>query len=582
MRFVVLDVETSGLSPVRDRVVWLALAVVEDGTVLERWSTLVHPGTETTRLVNGISLAGMPTFTEIADALCGHLNDTVLVAHNARFDVAFLRQEFARSERTMPDIPVVCTMQLVRRLEVEVASLSLVDSCAAFGIAHLRRHRADEDVEATAQLLAQLLPLAAQRGWRTSEDLVTALLPTRSDGELSIEITFDLDQLLMDWLVREAGWRPEDEDVEAALQRWRTQQRAQREARYALMTPAHSNAHRLWDAVDSRDWRPAAWEPVLEALAASGCDEVADAWKDWTCRCDDSRAGRRRRRELSRQAAAVALEEPDLTRKRLDGFISDLTLAVGESATGCDELIGWYVAHVDRLAALPACGSCGEEGEFSRGCLGRLPCATADLADELSWKIDDYEISDKIFHRRMDVLTPALMRDPNPMPLVRLAKERVRRYVDAGEDATAAEFWRPVQAHLVAVGSLATALREVARAYGHLMYGKRYQMVIDLLAPLSQDAALQSTEDGFWLLDQLARSYERLEQFHQAFSIWRLAIDAGSTEQNTFERLSLALERRGDWPGALAVIDQALARVDQPLESLTKRAARCQKRLAKR
>jgi hypothetical protein len=78
-------------------------------------------------------------------------------------------------------------------------------------------------------------------------------------------------------------------------------------------------------------------------------------------------------------------------------------------------------------------------------------------------------------------------------------------------------------------------LRELARAYGHLMYSKRYQMVIDLLAPLSQDAALQSAEDGFWLLDQLARSYERLEQFDQAFATWRLAIDAGSTEQNTFE-----------------------------------------------
>ena len=167
-RFVVLDTETTGLVPGRDRVVWVAVAVLSDDTVTERWSALLDPGPGKRARVAGIDLAGQPTFADIAPRLGELLRGGVLVAHNAQFDVSFLAAEYERAGVVVPEVPVICTLRLAHRLEVDVASLSLVDCCAYFGIWHRRRHRADEDAEATVQLLRRLLPLASARGWKSA------------------------------------------------------------------------------------------------------------------------------------------------------------------------------------------------------------------------------------------------------------------------------------------------------------------------------------------------------------------------------------------------------------------------------
>ena len=85
-------------------------------------------------------------FADVALRLTGMLQDGVLVAHNAPFDVAFLAAEYKRAGLAMPEVSAICTLRLARRLGLEVASLSLVDCCAHFGIPHQRRHRADEFV----------------------------------------------------------------------------------------------------------------------------------------------------------------------------------------------------------------------------------------------------------------------------------------------------------------------------------------------------------------------------------------------------------------------------------------------------
>jgi DNA polymerase-3 subunit epsilon len=140
-RYVILDAETTGTIPQRDRVVWIAVAVLEDGTVTERWSTLLDPGLGSRAQASGIDLAGQPSFTDIEPRLTELLRGGVLVAHNAPFDVSFLTAEYKRAGIAMPEVPVICTMRLTHRLEIDVASLSLVDCCAHFGILHRRRCR---------------------------------------------------------------------------------------------------------------------------------------------------------------------------------------------------------------------------------------------------------------------------------------------------------------------------------------------------------------------------------------------------------------------------------------------------------
>jgi DNA polymerase III epsilon subunit-like protein len=65
-RIVVRDTETTGLVPGHDRVVWVAVAVLSDGTVTERWSALLDPGPGKRARIACIDLAGQPTFADIA------------------------------------------------------------------------------------------------------------------------------------------------------------------------------------------------------------------------------------------------------------------------------------------------------------------------------------------------------------------------------------------------------------------------------------------------------------------------------------------------------------------------------------
>jgi DNA polymerase III subunit epsilon len=128
-RYVVLDTETTGTVPGRDRVVWVAVAVLNDGAVVQRWSTLLDPGPAGRAQAGGIDLSGQPRFTDVAPRLTRLLRGGVLVAHNAPFDVSFLTAEYERAGLTMPKLRVICTLRLAHRLGLDIASLSLVDCC---------------------------------------------------------------------------------------------------------------------------------------------------------------------------------------------------------------------------------------------------------------------------------------------------------------------------------------------------------------------------------------------------------------------------------------------------------------------
>lgn len=109
MRYVVLDTETTGTVPDRDRVIWIAAAILDEDTVSERWSTLLDPGPGSRLQAGGVELAGQPTFADIEPHLTALLRRGVLVAHNAPFDVSFLAAEYRRAGRAMPDVRALCT-----------------------------------------------------------------------------------------------------------------------------------------------------------------------------------------------------------------------------------------------------------------------------------------------------------------------------------------------------------------------------------------------------------------------------------------------------------------------------------------
>ncbi|HEX4944069.1 MAG TPA: exonuclease domain-containing protein [Usitatibacteraceae bacterium] len=135
-----VDLETTGTSATGDRVTEVAIVRVVEGEVVEEWCTLVDPERSIPpdiQVLTGITnemVKGAPTFADIRHEVRERLEGYLFVAHNARFDYGFLKNEFARLE--MPfTADVLCTVRLSRRLYPEAVGHSLDALIARHGLA---------------------------------------------------------------------------------------------------------------------------------------------------------------------------------------------------------------------------------------------------------------------------------------------------------------------------------------------------------------------------------------------------------------------------------------------------------------
>jgi DNA polymerase III epsilon subunit family exonuclease len=164
--FAVVDVETSGLSPRRHRVLQIGVVVVDaHGVVLRRWSTLVRPRRWWPRVgpthIHGITRRDLRAATTTRDALERFrqvAGDSVIVAHNAEFDLAFLRAAARRSGVDLEFHTTLCTLRASRALDPGRArSHRLAALCERYGIELVTPHDALADAAATAAVLPKLL-----------------------------------------------------------------------------------------------------------------------------------------------------------------------------------------------------------------------------------------------------------------------------------------------------------------------------------------------------------------------------------------------------------------------------------------
>lgn len=161
--FALFDVETTGLSPAYgDRVCEAACLLLRDGAEVGRFEALVDPGRPISPgafRVNRITaemLAGSPPFKAIAGALLELMEGTVLVAHNAPFDLGFLAMELEIAQMPPPEGPVVDTLALSRRA-YRFASNSLPAVARALNVETGPAHRAMGDVWTTRHVLERIL-----------------------------------------------------------------------------------------------------------------------------------------------------------------------------------------------------------------------------------------------------------------------------------------------------------------------------------------------------------------------------------------------------------------------------------------
>jgi DNA polymerase-3 subunit epsilon len=150
VRFVVVDVETTGVYN-SDRIVEVAAVTMSpDGTILDEWETLVNPERDVgpTHLHGIVAsmVSAAPRFEEIAGALAGRIDGGVLVAHNLPFDSRMIGNEYSRIGAQLDPGSGVCTLRLFgERLDL---------ACARHGIQLDHHHRALADARATARLIA--------------------------------------------------------------------------------------------------------------------------------------------------------------------------------------------------------------------------------------------------------------------------------------------------------------------------------------------------------------------------------------------------------------------------------------------
>jgi DNA polymerase-3 subunit epsilon len=166
--FTVFDVETTGLYAVHHRIVEIAVVRTDSrGRIVDEWATLLNPGASVGPThIHGITNADIrraPRFADVAGELAARLSGRALVAHNAPFDLAFLRLEFARAGFELPAAPYLCTLAASRIYLPDLSRRRLVDCCQAAGVDLYDAHSALGDARATALLLAHYLrPGASQ------------------------------------------------------------------------------------------------------------------------------------------------------------------------------------------------------------------------------------------------------------------------------------------------------------------------------------------------------------------------------------------------------------------------------------
>jgi DNA polymerase III epsilon subunit family exonuclease len=184
--YVVVDLETTGLRPGTSQICEIGAVRVRGFEIDDLFETLVNPGMPMApgaAAVTGLSdrqLRNAPSPGLAVHRFLAFAGDAVLVAHNARFDLAFLDRETERLTGSRIASPVVDTVPLARRLLAgRVPRASLAQLSYFLGTSVTPCHRALPDAQATAEVLLALIGLAQERGARTVSDLV-ALAATKT------------------------------------------------------------------------------------------------------------------------------------------------------------------------------------------------------------------------------------------------------------------------------------------------------------------------------------------------------------------------------------------------------------------
>ena len=174
--FIVFDLETTGFSPIKDKIIEIGAVKVEKGEITERFSTFVNPQipipfkiTQLTSITDAMVLDA-PPIEEVLPRFLEFVGDGVLVAHNASFDVSFIEQN-CRYQDIQPDFTSVDTVAMARVLLPTLSRFKLNIVAKALNISLENHHRAVDDAGATAEIFEKFVEMLAERDIYTLKEL---------------------------------------------------------------------------------------------------------------------------------------------------------------------------------------------------------------------------------------------------------------------------------------------------------------------------------------------------------------------------------------------------------------------------
>ncbi|MEJ5229818.1 MAG: PolC-type DNA polymerase III [Pseudothermotoga sp.] len=175
-RFVVLDIETTGLHPMFSEIIEIGAVAIENGQITESFQSLVKPReklnsftVQFTKITDEM-LEDKPSIEEVLPKFIEFCKDSVLVAHNANFDYRFLRHWIDKIMKFNWKLPVVDTLALAKRL-LRLTNYNLEKLANHFKIGPFSHHRALEDAKVTAQIFLELLKIATDKNVNTFKEI---------------------------------------------------------------------------------------------------------------------------------------------------------------------------------------------------------------------------------------------------------------------------------------------------------------------------------------------------------------------------------------------------------------------------
>ena len=183
--YVVFDIETTGFSPINDKVTEIGAVKIKGGKVIDRFSQLINPERpipEKIIKLTGITdemVSNQPTIEKVLPEFYKFIEGTVLVAHNASFDVGFMRENYSRIDMEIKN-PVLDTLELTRSLFPQLKSHRLNTVAKYLNVSLENHHRAVDDAEATADIFLKCLEILDRKGITKLYEINTKLQDTKN------------------------------------------------------------------------------------------------------------------------------------------------------------------------------------------------------------------------------------------------------------------------------------------------------------------------------------------------------------------------------------------------------------------